>query len=137
MDKIEIYGIEKLEGNIKISGSKNSSLPILAATLLLEGESRITNVPNLTDVLFMIKILKSLSSNVNFNNSICEIKPNIPKNLKVSYELVRKMRASFLILGLTSQIPIEIDDCLPIKTSFPNFIDIMRDLGANLELRDL
>ena len=99
MDKIEIYGIEKLEGNIKISGSKNSSLPILAATLLLEGQSRITNVPNLTDVLFMLKILKSLSSNVNFNNSICEIKPNIPKNLKVSYELVRKMRASFLILG--------------------------------------
>ena len=85
MDKIEIYGIEKLEGNIKISGSKNSSLPILAATLLLEGQSRITNVPNLTDVLFMLKILKSLSSNVNFNNSICEIKPNIPKNLKVSY----------------------------------------------------
>jgi UDP-N-acetylglucosamine 1-carboxyvinyltransferase len=99
MDKIEIYGIEKLEGNIKISGSKNSSLPILAATLLLEGESRITNVPNLTDVLFMLKILESLSSSVNFNNSICEIKPNIPKNLKVSYELVRKMRASFLILG--------------------------------------
>ena len=99
MDKIEIYGIEKLEGNIKISGSKNSSLPILAATLLLEGESRITNVPNLTDVLFMLKILKSLSSSVNFNNSICEIKSNIPKNLKVSYELVRKMRASFLILG--------------------------------------
>ena len=99
MDKIKIYGTEKLKGNIKISGSKNSSLPILAATLLLESESRITNVPNLTDVLFMIKILESLSSNVNFENSTCEIKSNIPKNLTVSYELVRKMRASFLILG--------------------------------------
>ncbi len=99
MDKIEIYGTEKLKGNIKISGSKNSSLPILAATLLLESEARITNVPNLTDVLFMIKILESLSSNVNFDNSTCEIQSNIPKNLTVSYELVRKMRASFLILG--------------------------------------
>ena len=51
--------------------------------------------------------------------------------------LDHRIAMSFLILGLSSQTPIEIDDCLPIKTSFPNFVDLMRDLGANLELRDL
>ena len=51
--------------------------------------------------------------------------------------LDHRIAMSFLILGLSSQKTIEIDDCSPIKTSFPNFVDLMRDLGANLELRDL
>ncbi len=99
MDKIEVEGVNDLKGNIQISGSKNSSLPILASSLLIDEEIVISNVPNLSDVIFMIKILKSLDSEVNFKNSICKIKSNQPHDLKVSYELVRKMRASFLILG--------------------------------------
>ena len=92
MDKIEVEGIKNLKGNIQISGSKNSSLPILASSLLIDDEMVISNIPNLSDIKFMIKILESLGSKVNFKNSICKIKP-------ISYELVRKMRASFLILG--------------------------------------
>ena len=99
MDKIEVEGINGLKGNIQISGSKNSSLPILASSLLIDDEMVISNVPNLSDIKFMIKILKSLGSKVNFKNSICKIKSNPPRNLKISYDLVRKMRASFLILG--------------------------------------
>ena len=99
MDKIEVEGIKNLKGNIRISGSKNSSLPILASTLLIDDEMVISNIPNLSDIKFMIKILESLGSKVNFKNSICKIKSNQPRNLKISYELVRKMRASFLILG--------------------------------------
>ena len=99
MDKIEVEGINSLKGNIQISGSKNSSLPILASSLLIDEEIIISNVPNLSDVIFMIKILKSLDSRVIFEKSICQIKSNQPPNLKVSYDLVRKMRASFLILG--------------------------------------
>ncbi|MAI29589.1 MAG: UDP-N-acetylglucosamine 1-carboxyvinyltransferase [Rickettsiales bacterium] len=99
MDKIEVEGINSLKGNIQISGSKNSSLPILASTLLIDEGIVISNIPNLSDVVFMTKILKSLGSKVNFENSICKIKSNQPINLKISYELVRKMRASFLILG--------------------------------------
>ena len=59
MDKIEVEGINRLEGSIQISGSKNSSLPILASTLLIDEEVIISNVPNLSDVIFMIKILES------------------------------------------------------------------------------
>ena len=99
MDKIEVEGINTLEGAIQISGSKNSSLPILASSLLIDEEIIISNVPNLSDVIFMIKILESLDSKVSFKNSVCQIKSNQPANLKVSYDLVRKMRASFLILG--------------------------------------
>ena len=99
MDKIEVEGIKNLKGNIQISGSKNSSLPILASSLLIDDEMVISNIPNLSDIKFMIKILESLGSKVNFKNSICKIKSNQPRNPKISYELVRKMRASFLILG--------------------------------------
>jgi len=99
MDKIEIEGVKSLNGNIAISGSKNSSLPILASTLLVDEPLIIKNVPNLTDVSFMIKILESLSSKIEFKNSRCKIKNGKPKSLKVSYDLVRKMRASFLVIG--------------------------------------
>ena len=73
MDKIEVEGINSLKGNIQISGSKNSSLPILASTLLIDEGIVISNIPNLSDVIFMIKILTSLGSKVNFENSICKI----------------------------------------------------------------
>ena len=99
MDKILIEGQKKIEGKIKISGSKNSSLPILAASLLSDSEIKIKNVPRLSDVFLMIKILESLNSKVTFNKDFCKIKTSRPDNLRVSYDLVRKMRASFLILG--------------------------------------
>ena len=57
MDKIEVEGINRLEGAIQISGSKNSSLPILASSLLIDDEIFISNIPNLSDIKFMIKIL--------------------------------------------------------------------------------
>ena len=99
MDKILINGVRRLDGKVKISGSKNSSLPILAATLLSDETSFIENVPNLSDVSLMIRILQSLNSKILINKKNFEIKTRKPKNLNVSYELVRKMRASFLILG--------------------------------------
>ena len=99
MDKIEIEGIKRLEGKIKISGSKNSSLPILASSLLVNSKIALSNVPRLTDVYFMLKILESLNCNVSFKDNDCEIIPTKPKKCKVSYDLVRKMRASFLVLG--------------------------------------
>ena len=57
MDKIEVEGIKNLKGNIQISGSKNSSLPILASSLLIDDEMVISNIPNLSDIKFIKKIL--------------------------------------------------------------------------------
>ena len=88
MDKIEIEGIKRLEGKIKISGSKNSSLPILASSLLVNSKIALSNVPRLTDVYFMLKILESLNCNVSFKDNDCEIIPTKPKKCKV-YSMYR------------------------------------------------
>ena len=100
MDVIEIFGGKPLKGKIRISGSKNSALPILASTLLTNSIVRLTNIPSLSDIFSMIDLLKSLNVKIlKKKNSCYTFKSNKPKSLIAPYELVRKMRASFLILG--------------------------------------
>ncbi len=102
MEKIVIIGGEPLSGNITIGGSKNAVLPIMAACILTDEAVHLTNVPNLQDIQTMIKVLESLGvkseiSNLNQNQlTVCY--ENIDKNI-AEYDLVRKMRASVLILG--------------------------------------
>ncbi len=100
MDTIHVTGGNALKGKIKISGSKNSALPILAATLLTSSEIKLMNVPKLSDISSMINLLESLNVNIAMKkNNSYEFKANKPNSLFASYDLVRKMRASFLILG--------------------------------------
>ena len=102
MEKIVITGGEPLSGNITIGGSKNAILPIMAACILTDEAVHLTNVPNLQDIQTMIKVLESLGvkadiSNLNQNKlTVCY--KDIDKNI-AEYDLVRKMRASVLILG--------------------------------------
>ncbi len=101
MDKIVIEGGRPLKGSVKISGAKNSALPILFSTLLVEGKHIIKNLPDLADVNYSLKILEELGATYKFDkeNSTAEI--IIPKSLEpvATYDLVRKMRASILVLG--------------------------------------
>ena len=99
MDKIEIIGGKPLVGTISISGAKNAALPIMAASLLTNSRLELSNIPNLTDIGSMIKLLKSLNSNICKKSGKVTIKSQKPKSNFASYELVRKMRASFLVLG--------------------------------------
>ena len=100
MDVIEIFGGKPLKGKIRISGSKNSALPILASTLLTNSIVRLNNIPNLSDIFSMIELLKSLNVTIFKKKNNCyTFKSNKPESLIAPYELVRKMRASFLILG--------------------------------------
>ena len=102
MEKIVITGGNPLSGNITIGGSKNAILPIMAACILTDEAVHLTNVPNLQDIQTMIKVLESLGvkadiSNLNQNKlTVCY--EDIDKNI-AEYDLVRKMRASVLILG--------------------------------------
>ena len=64
MQKIEVFGANKLKGTIKISGSKNASLPILAATLLSRDKIKLKNLPKVRDIETMIKLLQTLGSKV-------------------------------------------------------------------------
>ena len=69
MQKLEVFGANKLNGQVKISGSKNASLPILAATLLSDGKISLNNIPKVKDIETMISLLKSLGSNIIFKNN--------------------------------------------------------------------
>ncbi len=100
MDVIEIFGGKPLKGKIRISGSKNSALPILASSLLTNSIVSLNNIPNLSDIFSMIELLKSLNVKILKKKNNCySFKSNTPESLIAPYELVRKMRASFLILG--------------------------------------
>ena len=90
---------DRLVGEVVVSGAKNAVLPIIAATLLVEGKSVIKGVPNLSDVNVMCDLLRYLGAVVEFENDTLTIDAkNITKN-EAPYELVGKMRASFLVLG--------------------------------------
>ncbi len=99
MKKLEVFGAAKLKGQIKISGSKNSSLPILAATLLSNKKVSLSNLPRVKDIETMILLLKSLGSNIKNNKKIITIKNNKQTKTFASYNLVKTMRAGILVLG--------------------------------------
>jgi len=99
MQKLEVFGSNKLKGTIDISGSKNASLPILAASLLTNKKIFLKNLPKVKDIETMIDLLKSLGSKIKFKNKELVI-DNSKQNKKfASYNLVKTMRAGILVLG--------------------------------------
>ena len=99
MQKLEVFGANKLKGQIKISGSKNASLPILAATLLSKKKLLLKNLPRVKDIETMVSLLQSLGSKIKFNKNNLVI-DNIKQNKNfASYSLVKTMRAGILVLG--------------------------------------
>tara|TARA_B100000686_G_scaffold95563_1_gene102110 strand:- start:1158 stop:2417 length:1260 start_codon:yes stop_codon:yes gene_type:complete len=101
MDKLEVLGANKLKGQIKISGSKNASLPILAATILSNKKIILSNLPRVKDIETMIKLLKSIGSNLRLSKSKNSISIVNSKKIKTfaPYSLVKTMRAGILVLG--------------------------------------
>jgi UDP-N-acetylglucosamine 1-carboxyvinyltransferase len=99
MDKLIIEGGARLKGEVTISGSKNAVLPILAATLLTDEPCVIKGVPNLRDTSTMLKILRSLGKNADFEKGTVSVNSTPVKNFTADYRLVSTMRASFCVLG--------------------------------------
>lgn len=99
MDRFIIQGGNKLRGALNNSGSKNASLPIMAASLLAEGETVLENCPDVADVRYMMKVLSHLGADVRFRNNVMKI--NVPARMHntAPYDIVRKMRASYYVLG--------------------------------------
>ena len=100
MEKLEIIGGKKLQGSINISGSKNASLPILAATILVN-KVTLNNIPQVKDIDTMVELLTSLGSKIYINKNKKKIKiHNYKSNKKVAkYKYVKTMRAGILVLG--------------------------------------
>lgn len=101
MEKILINGGSKLSGRVNISAAKNSVLPIIAASILSEEECIIENAPMLEDVMVISDVLKSVNAGIEIDSQLSRIKINTSSLCygEPSSELVRKMRASFLIMG--------------------------------------
>ena len=101
VEKFKIQGGETLKGEVSIGGAKNSVLKLLAATILVKGTTKIYNVPELTDVDIMLNVLSDLGAKYIYNKeekSVIVDSSNIT-SITAKYELVSKMRASFIILG--------------------------------------
>ncbi|MGE5693156.1 MAG: UDP-N-acetylglucosamine 1-carboxyvinyltransferase [Candidatus Zixiibacteriota bacterium] len=102
MDKFVIFGKKKLSGSVEIDGSKNAVLPVLAASLLLDkGTCVIENVPDLADVHTMVQVMEHLGTKVekDLSKKRLSVDASGVNKTEAPYELVSKMRASFLVLG--------------------------------------
>ena len=140
MDKLLIKGGRKLRGTVAISGAKNAALPILAATLLTDEECVIKNVPTLSDVNTMIRILCELGKEVIKTGHTVKVKTKDRIKCRAPYELVSTMRGSICVLG-----PL-IGKRKKAEVSFPGGcvigprpIDLhlkgLRDLGVNIKVK--
>jgi UDP-N-acetylglucosamine 1-carboxyvinyltransferase len=102
MDRIVVRGGSQLRGEVAASGSKNSTLALMAGALLARGETVLTNVPRLRDVSGMLEILRALGARAEWDpedEHAVRIDASTIRNPEAPYDLVRKMRASFLVLG--------------------------------------
>ena len=143
MDKFLIDGPCRIKGKVFISGSKNASLPILAATLLFDKQVVIKNLPRVRDINTMINLLRSLGSKITLSKDKRTAKIHNSRNIKTfaSYSLVKTMRGSILVLG-----PL-VAKYHKSKTSLPGGCSIgarpvdyhlsaLKKLGMNYELKD-
>lgn len=145
MDSLRIYGGTPLHGKITVSGAKNAALPIMAAALLSSKPLIIKNMPNLADIHSTNALLESLGATVKFDISphsfahTLTIDSSNITSLKADYELVRKMRASILVLGpmLARFKHAEVSlpgGCAIGARPVDMHLDALREMGADIKL---
>lgn len=140
MDRIVTEGCRQLKGEVKISGAKNAALPILVSSLLTDGRSTYSNVPDLKDIDSIKLLLSTLGAEIDTEGDVVRIDAGGLNNYKAPYDLVRKMRASILVLGpLLARLK-------KARVSLPGGCAIgarpinlhlkgLADLGASIELK--
>lgn len=99
LEKLLICGGVPLKGTVCVGGAKNAVLPVIAATLLADGPSCLTNVPQLSDVKIFIELIRQLGAKVDFQGDELKINATQLRSQEAPYDSVRKMRASFLLMG--------------------------------------
>jgi UDP-N-acetylglucosamine 1-carboxyvinyltransferase len=141
MQRFVIEGGEKLSGEVKISGAKNSALPIIAASILTDKPVILENIPGLVDVTTMMELVEHLGSQVEFNNNILKIHTPRIKKIEAPYEIVRKMRASYYVLGALIAREHKARVSFPGGCAIgPRPIDLhikgLETLGTNIDIED-
>jgi len=100
VDKYIIQGLNPLKGEIKVGGSKNAALPIIAASLLADSEVVLEDIPRLRDVTNLCSIIEDMGAKVIRDKNRIEIDPRLVSKTEADHELARKLRASYYILGV-------------------------------------
>ena len=143
MEKLIVKKSRPLSGTINISGSKNSTLPILAATILSNKKIKLLNVPMVNDVNTMVNLLISLGSKVNIykNKNIVEIENTNKLSTFASYQLLKTMRAGVLTLGPLlakfKKAKISLPGGCAIGSRPVNFhLKALKTMGANIKIKD-
>jgi UDP-N-acetylglucosamine 1-carboxyvinyltransferase len=99
MDYLKIQNSQKLSGKVQISGAKNAALPLLAATLLASNDIQVSNLPNVVDIRTLLKLLGNLGASYEQNDTLLQINTSKVNKTKATYDIVKTMRASILVLG--------------------------------------
>jgi UDP-N-acetylglucosamine 1-carboxyvinyltransferase len=99
MNRYKVTGGKRLDGTIKCQGAKNSVLPILAASILNLGKSKVFNCPNLRDVEIMIEILRNTGCDIKVNSGTIEVDSSNISKFEISEKLMRQMRSSIILMG--------------------------------------
>ena len=143
MQKLEIKGGKKISGCIKISGSKNATLPILASTILTNKKVTLTNIPIVKDVETMIDLLETLGSKIKLDKKKKKIEIENKKNLKTfaSYNLLKTMRAGVLVLGplLTKYGVAKVSlpgGCAIGSRPINLHLDALKKMGAKIKIKE-
>lgn len=141
LEKLIIKNCSSLNGEVTISGAKNSSLPILSATLLAGGVYHIDNIPNLRDINTMFKLLGVMGVVSEFSNNQAVITNNETDSYEAPYELVKTMRASILVLGPLVARKGKAKVALPGGCAIGErpvdlHISALEKMGAKIEVRD-
>ncbi|WP_372999499.1 UDP-N-acetylglucosamine 1-carboxyvinyltransferase [Sulfurimonas sp.] len=99
MDYLQIKRVNSLNGNIKISGAKNASLPLIAMTILANNSVHIKNLPHVADINTLLKLLSNLGAQCDFHDDRVVVDTSTLTQTKATYDIVKTMRASILVLG--------------------------------------
>lgn len=140
MDKIVIVGGRKLQGEVRISGAKNAALPVLVSSLLVDGWNTFHNIPDLLDIKTIRKLLNGLGVKIEGEETV-RINAGAVTSCEASYDLVRTMRASILVLGplvaRMGEARVSLPGGCAIGARPVNLhIQALRDLGAEVTLKD-
>ncbi|QQF51688.1 UDP-N-acetylglucosamine 1-carboxyvinyltransferase [Campylobacter fetus subsp. venerealis] len=141
MDYLEIKGGKKLFGSVYISGAKNAALPLIAMSILAKNDVAIRNIPQVADIKTLIKLLQNLGAVSKFENLDLVINTTTINSTKATYDIVRKMRASILVLGplLARFGHCEVSlpgGCAIGARPIDLHLSALEKMGANIEIKD-
>ena len=141
MDKIVIEGGKKLQGEVKTGGAKNAALPVLASSLLTEGWNTFHNMPGLVDIVTIGKLLRSLGVKIEHETHVLRVDAGEINNCEASYDLVKTMRASILVLGplvaRMGEARVSLPGGCAIGARPVNLhIQALKEMGAEVTLKD-